>query len=89
MKIVFPILALLLTGCAATTTIAPYGKDTFVLSVADTMGTSQRSELRVKAAQDANAHCAKLGKEMSVQSAEDKGVAWLTSTSSQLVFTCK
>ena len=78
-----------LAGCAATTTIAPYGKDTFIVSVADSMGTSQRSELRVKAAQDANAHCAKTNKQMSVESAEDKGIAWLSSTSSQLIFTCK
>lgn len=84
-----PILAtLLFAGCAATTTVAPYGKDTYVLSVADTMGTSQKSELRVRAAQDANTHCAKLGKQLQVESAEDRGVAWLTSTSSQMIFKC-
>lgn len=78
----------MLAGCATSSTIAPYGKDTFVLSVADMMGTKQQSELRVKAAQDATDHCAKMGKQMSVQSAADRGIAWLTSTSSQIVFSC-
>ncbi len=78
----------ILTGCA-TSSVSPYGKDTYLLTVADDLGTSQKATLRARAAQEASAHCAGMGKQMSVASAEDKGVAWLSSTSSQLVFSCK
>lgn len=79
---------LCLSACT-TSTISPYGQDTFLLTVADDLGTSQKAKLRARAAQEANAHCAGMGKQMTVGSAEDKGVAWLSSTSSQLVFSCK
>lgn len=81
-------IVLALAGCATKSTVAPYGQDTFILNVADTMGTRQKTELRVQAAQEANEHCAKLGKKMKVEGAQDHGIAWLTSTSSQLIFSC-
>jgi hypothetical protein len=77
-----------LAACATKSTVAPYGQDTYILNVSDTMGTRQKTELRVMAAKEADAHCNKLGKKMQVEGAQDHGVAWLTSTSSQLIFRC-
>jgi hypothetical protein len=81
-------LACALCACASAPEIAPYGKDTFILSVGDTMGMSQPASLRVQAAQHASSHCARMGKVMQVRNSNDSGIAWLTSTSSSLVFSC-
>lgn len=89
MKTILICLVASLAGCATSSTIAPYGKDTYVLNVADTMGTRQKSELRIRAAQDAHNHCSRLGKQLKVRSAEDRGISWLTSTSSQIIFSCE
>jgi hypothetical protein len=88
MNKIFIFASLMLLGCASTSAIAPYGKDTFILSVSDSMGVTSSSELKVKAAQDANAHCAKLGKVMTVRNSSAKGSQWYTSTSSDLIFSC-
>jgi len=77
-----------LVGCASTSPITPYGKDTYLLVTTDAMGVAAPSQLKVKAAQDANAHCSKMGKVMTVRNTTDKGSQWYTGTSSDLIFSC-
>lgn len=81
-------IAVALTGCAAKSTIAPYGKDTFILNVADSSGMAGSSDLRVRAAQDAAKHCKALGKEPTIEESKEKGAQFWTGTSSTLVFKC-
>jgi hypothetical protein len=58
---------LLLAGCASTSKVVPYGKDTY--------------------AEEANSHCAKLGKAMHVKNATPSG-NWWVGRSMTLIFTC-
>lgn len=88
MKRMLILAAAVVAGCASTSAVAPYGKDSYILSVADGMGTRSSSDLKVQAALDANAYCAKMGKVMSVRNSTEQGSHWLTATSSGLVFSC-
>ena len=78
----------LLTGCASTSAIAPYGKDSYILSVEDMWGGQSSGKLQVKAAQEASEYCAKQGKVMRVRNTSGQGVQWWTGTSSNLIFSC-
>lgn len=86
MKKLLPLLVL--AGCATSSPIVPYGKDTYLLTISDGAGMTTSDALRVRAAQEANAHCSKMGKTMSVQNSTKQGSAGWTATSTGLVFSC-
>jgi len=78
----------ILSGCASTSDIVPYGKDSYLVNVDDVWGGHSPGKLQVKAAQDASAYCAKQGKVMRVRNTSGSGVTGWTSTSSNLIFSC-
>jgi hypothetical protein len=78
----------ILIGCASPSAIAPYGKDTYILSVDDVWGGYSPAQLQVKAAQEASAFCAKQGKVLRVRNTMGQGTYGWTSTSSSLIFSC-
>ena len=89
----YPILLILLlgsvvAGCASSSAVTPYGKDSYIVAVDDTWGVKAPSQLQVVAAQKANAFCAQQGKVLRVRSTTHGGVAWVSGTSSSLVFSC-
>lgn len=80
--------AVALVGCATTSDVVPYGKDSFLLSSGDVWGGYSQGTLQVKAAQRASAFCAERGKVFVVRNAGGQGVQGWTSTSSTLIFSC-
>ncbi len=78
---------LLVAGCASTSRVVPYGKDTFMVTADDGGGRTNIPRLQVMVAEEANAHCAKLGKTMEVKSASARGNAWI-GRSATLTFSC-
>jgi len=89
MKKVIPILFItFLFGCASPSAIVPYGKDSYIVSVDDVWGGYSPGKLQVKAAQEANAYCAKQGKVVRVRNTSGQGTQGWTSTSSNLIFSC-
>lgn len=81
-------IAALAAGRATPSTVTPYGKDSYIIAVDDGWGVYSSSSLQVKAAQEANAFCAKQGKVLRVRNASERGTAGWTGTSSSLVFSC-
>lgn len=81
-------IAALAVGCATPSKVTPYGKDSYIIAVDDGWGVNSPSSLQVKAAEAANAYCAKQGKVMRVRNASERGTAGWTITSSSLVFSC-
>ena len=83
------LVALILTGCAATTGVLPMGNDTYTLSVGFRgAGSSTGNDISAKrqAFADANEFCAKMGKQLLV-----KNISLNTTTNgstSELVFKC-
>jgi len=77
-----------LSGCAASSAVKPYGKDSYMISVDDIMGGDSPGKLQVKAEQKAKAYCAKQGKVMHVSKEIGHGVKDWTSTSANLIFSC-
>jgi hypothetical protein len=65
----------------------PYGKDTFMVTADDGGGSTSIPRLQVMVAEEANAHCAKLGKTMEVKSATARGNAWI-GRNATLIFGC-
>ena len=82
------LILVLLSGCASTSAIAPYGKDTYILTTDDVWGMHSSGKLQVKAAEEANEYCAKQGKVMRVRNTSGQGVQGWTGTSSSLIFSC-
>lgn len=79
---------LIFSGCASTTDIVPYGKDSYLLAAEDIWGGHSRSSLQVKAAQRASQFCASQGKKFIVRNTNTTGTQGFTSTSSSLIFSC-
>ncbi len=88
MKTQILVLSVALAGCATTSEIVPYGKDTYMLSSDDIWGGHSGGSLQVKAAQSANAFCAKQGKQFIVRNTGTQGLQGWTPTSSTLIFSC-
>ena len=78
----------LITGCAATSDVVPYGKDSYMLSSNDIWGAYSSGSLQVKAAQRASQFCAEKGKVFVVRNTGTQGVQLYTPTSSTLIFSC-
>jgi hypothetical protein len=78
---------LLLAGCASTSKVVPYGKDTYMVAADDGGGTTNIPRLQVMVVDEANAHCAKLGKAMEVKNMTARGNVWI-GRSATLLFTC-
>jgi hypothetical protein len=53
-----------IAACATTTDVVPYGPDTFIVGTESMWIFHDQAELQVKAAQQANVHCAGMGREM-------------------------
>jgi hypothetical protein len=79
---------LLLVGCATTSQVVPYGKDSYIISADDAWGGYSSTSLQVRAAQRANAFCENQGQKMVVRNTSNTGVQAWTGTSSSLVFSC-
>jgi hypothetical protein len=77
-----------LAGCATTSEIAPYGRESFILSAGDIWGGYSGGSLQVRAAQTANEFCQKQGKVFVVRNTSVSGVQGWSSTSSTLIFSC-
>jgi hypothetical protein len=80
-------LLFLLAACASTSKVVPYGKDTFMVTADDGGGTTNIPRLQIMVADEANAHCAKLGKTMEVKNASARGNKWI-GRSATLLFSC-
>ncbi len=88
-KIIFVTsIAALFNGCATTTDVVPFGKDTYMLSAGDIWGGYSSGSLQVKAVQRANEYCQSMGKVFVVRNTGTSGIQGWTSTSSTLVFSC-
>ena len=87
-KVIIMFYATFLFGCASTSAVVPYGKDSYIVSVDDVWGGYSPGKLQIKAAQKANAYCAKQGKVVRVRNTSGQGVHGWTSTSSNLIFSC-
>jgi hypothetical protein len=85
---VLPFMFILFMGCASTSAIVPYGKDSYIINAEDVWGGLSPGKLQVHAAQKADAYCAKQGKVMRVRNTSGQGVQWWTGTSSNLIFSC-
>ena len=81
------LIVLLLTGCASTSEVVPYGSGVYLITAKSNSGTATRWELQAMAAKEANAYCAKQGKAMQVKEDTAIGNVW-TGTASRLLFTC-
>lgn len=82
------ILAVSIAGCATTSPIVPYGKDSYLINAEDVWGGNSSGSLQVRAAQEANKFCASQGKVMRVRNTSGEGTAGWTTTSANLVFSC-
>lgn len=78
----------LVGGCATTSDIVPYGKDTYMLSASDMWGGYAGGSLQVRAAERANEYCRSKGKVFVVRNSGTAGVQGWTGTSSTLIFSC-
>ena len=75
-------------GCASTSAVAPYGRDSYIVSAQDTtFGTSSSAKLQINAAQKANAFCESKGKVMHVRNISNRDDLY-TGNSSSLIFSC-
>lgn len=81
------LIVLLLTGCASTSEVVPYGSGVYLITAKSNSGTATRWELQTMAAKEANAYCGKQGKAMQVKEDTAIGNVW-TGTASRLLFTC-
>jgi hypothetical protein len=79
---------LIVVGCASPSAIAPYGKDSYIVTVDDPWGGHSPGKLQVRAAQEANHHCAKSGKVLRVRNTAERGTPGWTTTASTLIFSC-
>jgi hypothetical protein len=77
-----------ISGCATTSDIAPFGKDSYILSAGDVWGVHSSGALQVRAVQTANEFCQKQGKVFVVRNTSTSGVHGWSPTSSTLVFSC-
>lgn len=77
-----------MVGCASPSAITPYGKDSYIVTVDDAWGGHSPGKLQVRAAEEANRHCAAQGKALRVENSTNKGAFGWTSTASTLVFSC-
>lgn len=79
---------LLVASCASSSDIAPYGRDSYMVSMDDAWGWHSPSALQVRAAQRANTFCAEQDKVMTVRNTAGQGSPGWTVTSSSLIFSC-
>lgn len=79
---------LIVAGCASPSAIAPYGKDSYIVTVDDPWGGHSPGKLQVRAAQEANHYCASQGKVIRVRNTSGQGSFGWTSTASTLIFSC-
>lgn len=79
---------LALAGCATTSQVVPYGKDSYMIAAEDVWGVSSSSSMQVNAARKAGEFCASQGKVMRVRNTVQEGTQMWTGTSSSLVFSC-
>ena len=74
-------------GCASTSAITPYGRDSYIVSAQDTSGFSSSAQLQINAAEKANAFCESIGKVMHVRNTSNRDDLY-TGNSSSLIFSC-
>jgi hypothetical protein len=78
----------LLAGCVTVpSNVVPIGKDTYQLSMTG-VGFATQANTNVKALQEANAYCDKLGKHMVFQHNGEAGVYGWSPRQSNLTFLC-
>jgi hypothetical protein len=78
----------LVTGCVTVpSNVVPIGKDTYQLSMTG-VGFATQANTNVKALQEANAYCSKLGKHMVFQHNGESGVYGWSPRQSNLTFLC-
>lgn len=80
--------ATVLGGCATTSQVVPYGKDSYIIASEDVWGANSSSSMQVNAARKAGEFCASQGKVMRVRNTTQEGTHMWTGTSSSLVFSC-
>lgn len=78
----------LVAGCATVpSTVVPIGKDTYQLSMTG-VGFATQANTNVKALQEANGYCEKLGRHMMFQHNGEAGVYGWSPRQSNLTFLC-
>ena len=87
-KVITALCSMYLIGCASTTDVVQYGKDSYMLSSGDVWGGYSQGSLQVKAAQRASDFCAKKDKLFIVRNTAGQGTQGWTGTSSTLIFSC-
>lgn len=80
-----------LAGCAATSTIAPMGNDTFMLSKQAATGFPGLGNLKAEVLTEANAHCGKTGKSIQVVSTTESQPPFILGNypRAEVQFTCR
>lgn len=88
MKSMVIVPALLLAGCVTTSKVVPAGQDTYMISAAnDACGNC--TPALVRATEQANAYCQKMGKTMTVKESKDQTYDIGFGKRVTLTFTCK
>lgn len=80
--------ASILVGCASSSGVAPYGKDTYMVSRTDNSFTASVSALKGEALRDANEFCSKTGKSYEVVGGYDVPRSLGTIPLAEIQFRC-
>jgi hypothetical protein len=80
--VIFTVLA----GCASTSAVTPYGRDSYIVSAQDSMHVPSPAKLQVRAAQKANEFCASKGMVMHVRNTSNN--VDFSGSSSSLICSC-
>ena len=82
------VMVTVLTCCASISAVAPYGRDTYVVSATDTLGLTSPENLHANAMKRANEFCKNHGKVMIVRDTSEQRTSDMTVTASSLIFSC-
>ncbi len=80
--------AVLIAGCVTASDVVPVGNGRFMITARASGGLNAGKEM-TKAAQDANAYCAHLGKRMVLADTQKTGNAAVFGENVTLYFTCE
>ena len=86
MKITISIAALFLAGCAVSSPVEPYGKDTYLVS--SHVGSCMSCSASIQGMKTANAYCAKEGKFAIMRHTSGATNGFGFNVSNELVFSC-
>jgi hypothetical protein len=88
MRMLVAILFALVAGCVSSSEVQPIGNGRYMITGRASGGLNAGKET-TQATKDANAYCAKLGKQMTLQNLDKTGNAAVFGENVSLTFTCE